>query len=61
VIGSTSKEDGRRSKLSHKRVILAAAVDFVLRTSERLDFKFSVLTRVAIFNSCFFIRFGQQR
>jgi len=33
VIGSVSKEDGR-SKLSHKRVIFTAAINFVFRISE---------------------------
>jgi hypothetical protein len=34
VIGSVGKEDGRRSELSYKRVILTAAINFVLRISE---------------------------
>jgi hypothetical protein len=52
VNGSLSKEDNR-SKSSHKAVKLAVVINFLLRASERLDFKFSVLTRVAICNSCF--------
>jgi len=50
VISSLSKEDGRRSKLSHKAVKLAVAINFVLWASERFDFTFIVLTRVAFFN-----------
>jgi hypothetical protein len=53
VIGSISKEGGRRSKLSQKPVKLAVAINFVIWASERLDFKLSVLTRVAVFNSYF--------
>ena len=50
---SVSKEDGTRSTLSHKPVKLAVAINFVLWASERLDFKFSLLKRVANFNSFF--------
>ena len=34
VVGSVSKEDGRRIASSHMRVILAAAINFSLRISE---------------------------
>ena len=53
VIGSLSKEDSRISKSRHKLVKLAVAINFVLGASERLDYKFNVLTRVDNFNSCF--------
>ena len=50
VIGSLSKEDGRKSNLSHKALKLAVGIIFVLWASEKLYFKFFVLTRVVIFN-----------
>ena len=57
VICSLSKEDCRRSASCHMRVRLAAGINFVLRLSEWYDFKFSVVTRVVIFSSCFFSPF----
>jgi len=59
VIGSVSKEGGRRSKLSHKPVNILVAINFVLWTAECewYDLKFSVLIRVVNCNSCFFLLF----
>ena len=52
VIVFVSKEDCR-SKLRHKPVKLAVAINFVIWASERSYFKFNALTWVAIFNSYF--------